>query len=82
MIKQIQQAIDNLENLSDKDQEKFRIILRRYISGEIGVEEAYYYLLDSDLIAMPQRCGMYAKPEKCAQDEEFLKKYIETKLFR
>jgi hypothetical protein len=69
MISQIHQAIDNLESLSNLDQEKFKAILQRYVSGEVGIDEAYYNLLDGDLIPMPQRCAMYAKPEKSAQDE-------------
>jgi hypothetical protein len=81
MISQIQQAIDNLESLSNLDQEKFIAILQRYVSGEIGIEEAYYDLLDCDLIHMPQRCAMYAKPEKSARDEELLRNHINSRLF-
>jgi hypothetical protein len=81
MISQIHQAIDNLESLSNLDQEKFKAILQRYVSGEVGIDEAYYNLLDGDLILMPQRCAMYAKPEKSAQDEELLRNYINSRLF-
>jgi hypothetical protein len=79
MLSQIQQAIDNLESLSNLNQEKFKAILQRYVLEEISLEEAYYDLLEGDLIPMPQRCTMYAKPEKSAQDEELLRNYINSK---
>ena len=71
-----------MENLNKEDQQKFGAILKRYLSGEMNIDEAYYSLLDSDLVSMPQRCSLYAKPEKNAQDEEVLKKIINTKLLK
>jgi hypothetical protein len=82
MIKQIHQAVENMENLNKEDQQKFRAILKQYLFGEMDIDEAYYCLLDSDLVSMPQRCSLYAKPEKNAQDEELLKSFINTKLFK
>ena len=82
MIEQIQQAVENMENLNKEDQQKFRAILKQYLSGEMNIDEAYYSLLDSDLVSMPQRCSLYAKPEKNAQDEEVLKNSINTKLLK
>jgi hypothetical protein len=78
MIEQIQQAVENMENLNKEDQQKFRAILKQYLSGEMNIDEAYYSLLDSDLVSMPQRCSLYVKPEKNAQDEDILKKIINT----
>jgi hypothetical protein len=82
MIEPIQQAVENMENLNKEDQQKFMVILKQYLSGEMNIHEAYYCLLDSDLVSMPQRCSLYAKPEKNAQDEEFLKNIINTKLLK
>ena len=82
MIEQIQRAVENMENLNKEDQQKFRAILKQYLSGEMNIDEAYYSLLDSDLVSMPQRCSLYAKPEKNAQDEEVLKNSINTKLLK
>jgi len=82
MIEQIQQAVENMENLNKEDQQKFRAILKQYLSGEMNIDETYYCLLDSDLVSMPQRCSLYAKPEKNAQDEGFLKNIINTKLLK
>lgn len=79
MMKQILQAVENMEKLSKQDQQKFKAIMQRYVSGEIDLAEAYYDLLDGDLISMPQRCSLYAKPEGSAQDEEFFRNYIDTK---
>jgi hypothetical protein len=81
MIKQIQAALDNSGNYIKGDLELFKTILKRYVSGEIEVEDAYYDLLDSDLIKMPSRCAMYTKLQNTAEDEENLKRGIKQKLF-
>lgn len=81
MIKQIQAALDNSGNYTEGDLELFKNILKRYVSGEIVVEDAYYDLLDSGLIKMPSRCAMYTKLQNTAEDEENLKQSIKQKLF-
>ncbi len=63
------------------NQEKIKAILKRYLSGEIGLDEAYYDLLEEELIPMPQRCGMSAKIPHTAEDEMRLKEKIRSKLF-
>jgi hypothetical protein len=78
MRKQIEQAVERIESSSKENQEKIRAILKRYVEGEIGLDEAYYELLEDELIPMPQRCGMQAKVP--GQDEEDLKKKIRAKL--
>lgn len=80
MIKQIQTALDNSGNYTKGDLELFKTILKRYVSGEIVVEDAYYDLLDSDLIKMPSRCAMYTKLQNTAEEEENLKRSIKRKL--
>ncbi len=81
MIKQIRAALDNSGNFSKGDLERFKVILQRYLLGEIRVDDAYYDLLDNDLVPMPSRCAMYTKVEETADEEEELKKYINKKLF-
>jgi len=78
MRKQIEQAVEKIGSSSKGDQEKIKAILKRYVEGEIGLDEAYYELLDGELIPMPKRCGMQAKVP--GQDEEDLKRMIRTKL--
>jgi hypothetical protein len=78
MRKQIEQALEKIGSSSKGNQEKIKAVLKRYADEEIGLDEAYYELLDQELIPMPQRCGMQAKMP--GQDEEDLKKKIRTKL--
>lgn len=78
MYNQIKQAADDFQGLSLDKQASVKEILRKYVDGEIGPDEAYYDLLDSDLIPMPQRCGMHAKIQ---EDEGKLKEHIRSKLF-
>jgi len=61
MHRQIQQALDRFSKLGSQDQEAFRTILSRYVEGEISLDEAYYDLLEGELIPMPSRCGLKAK---------------------
>ena len=63
---------------SRSNQEKTRAILRRYAMNEIGLDEAYYDLLEDELIPMPQRCGMSAKIPVTKQDETRLKERIKS----
>jgi hypothetical protein len=81
MIKQIRAALDNSGNFSKVDLERFKVVLQRYLSGEIKVDDAYYDLLDNDLVPMPSRCAMYTKVEETVDEVEELKKYINRKLF-
>ncbi len=78
MRKQIEQAVENIGSSSKEKQEKIKAILKRYVEGEIGLDEAYYELLDDELIPMPKRCGMQAKIP--GQDEEDLKSKIRDRL--
>ncbi len=75
---EIKQAVDDLKGSSTDKHVKIREILKSYADGEIGIDEAYYDLLDNDLIPMPQRCGMHAKIQ---EDEGELKEYIKSHLF-
>ncbi len=51
-------------------------VLSRYAADEISLDQAYYDLLEDDLIAMPKRCGLSAKIPVTKEDEEMLKKKI------
>ena len=62
------------------DQEKIRAILKRYAAEEIGLDEAYYDLLEEELIPMPQRCALSAKIPHTAEDEMRLREMIKSKL--
>ena len=62
------------------DQEKIRAILKRYAAEEIGLDEAYYELLEEDLIPMPQRCALSARIPQTAEDEIRLRETIRSKL--
>ncbi len=77
MRKQIEQAVEKIGSSSKGNQEKIKAILKRYVEGEIGLDQAYYELLEDELIPMPQRCGMQAKVP--GQDEEDLKRKIRAK---
>jgi len=63
---------------SRSNQEKTRAILRRYAMNEIGLDEAYYDLLEDELIPLPQRCGMSAKIPITKEDELRLKERIKS----
>jgi hypothetical protein len=47
---------------------------------EIGLDGAYYDLLEDELIPMPQRCGMSAKIPVTKEDEKRLKEKIKKML--
>lgn len=76
MFRQITQAIDKLGTLSKDNQDRIVAILRRYSLGDISLDEAYYELLEEELIPMPQRCSMSAKIPSTAEDEVRLKERI------
>jgi hypothetical protein len=77
---QIEQALEKMDSSSMQNREKSKAVLRRYVDGEIGIDEAYYELLDGELIPMPQRCGMSAKISPTPEDEIRLKDKIKSKL--
>ena len=76
MHRQIEDALANLNSSSPQKQEKIQAILFRYAQGEMGLDQAYYELLDDDLIAMPQRCAVFAKVPLSEEDELQLKEKI------
>jgi hypothetical protein len=78
MQKQIEQAMEKMDSFGKPKQEKIIAILKRYANGEIGLDEAYYDLLEDELIPMPQRCGMSAKIPVTQQDENRLKEKIKN----
>ena len=80
MYKQIEQALKEMDAKNAQDQEKIRAILKRYVAEEIGLDEAYYDLLEEDLIPMPQRCALSAKIPQTAEDEIRLREKIRIKL--
>ncbi len=76
MHRQIEDALANLNSSPPQKQEKIKAILFRYAQGEMGLDQAYYELLDDDLIAMPQRCAVFAKVPLSEEDELRLKEKI------
>ena len=80
MYKQIEQALREMDAKNALDQEKIRAILKRYAAEEIGLDEAYYELLEEDLIPMPQRCALSARIPQTAEDEIRLRETIRSKL--
>ncbi|NPV63037.1 MAG: hypothetical protein HPY61_10510 [Methanotrichaceae archaeon] len=81
MLEQIEkQAVDRFPSRSRKEQEQIAVILKKYANGEISLDEAYYELLEDELIPMPQRCGMHAKIEVSPESEGKLKARIKEML--
>ncbi|MFZ3148517.1 MAG: hypothetical protein WA137_05700 [Methanothrix sp.] len=78
MYKQIEQALEKIDASSKPNQEKVKAILKRYAKGEIGLDEAYYDLLEDELIPMPQRCGMSSKIPVTKEDEKRLREKIKN----
>jgi hypothetical protein len=78
MHKQIEDALANLNSSPRQKQEKTKAILFRYAQGEIGLDQAYYELLDDELIPMPQRCAVFAKIPLSEEDERRLKEKIRS----
>ncbi len=77
MLKQIEQAVERMDTTSRQNQDRVKAILKRYLEDAINLDEAYYELLDGDLIPMPQRCGMYSH---AGEDESRLKALIKERL--
>jgi len=63
---QIEQALERLDSSSKQSQEKIKAILKRYATGEIGIDEAYYDLLESGLIPTPRgaACLPRSRPQQ------------------
>lgn len=80
MYKQIEQALEKIDSSSKPNQVKIKAILKRYAMDEIGLDGAYYDLLEDELIPMPQRCGMSAKIPVTKEDEKRLKEKIKKML--
>jgi len=80
VYKQIEQALEKMDTLGKAKQGKIKAILERYARDEIGLDEAYYDLLEDELIPMPQRCAMSAKIPVTEEDEKRLKEKIRGKL--
>lgn len=80
MYKQIEQALEKIDSSRKPNQEKMKAILKRYANDEIGIDGAYYDLLEDELIPMPQRCGLSAKIPVTEEDEKRLKEKIKTAL--
>jgi len=81
MLEQIEQhAVEKFGSKSKREQEQILSVLKRYAQGDIGLDEAYYQLLEEELIPMPQRCGMHAHIKTSAEDERKLKERIEDLL--
>ena len=80
MYKQIEQALEKMDSSNKETREMILAILKRYAADEIGLDEAYYDLLEEELIPMPQRCGMSAKIPLAAEDEIRLKEKIRSRL--
>lgn len=81
MYEQIVQALDRMKKGSP-GYEGISAILLRYAGGKIDLAEAYYDLLEAELIPMPKRCGMSAKRPLTAEDELRLKEKIQEKIQR
>ncbi|HOT06914.1 MAG: hypothetical protein A4E45_00104 [Methanosaeta sp. PtaB.Bin039] len=69
MIEEIEQAVQNISKMNPAQQAGVRLVLGRYASGDVTLDEAYYQLLDESLIPMPSRCGLKAKIEPLGQEE-------------
>jgi len=81
MISQIEQAIEGFEKMSADKRSAMRGILQRYVEGDMGLDEAYYELLDTGLIPMPSRCAM--KPKVASDgDEARLKDMIKARILQ
>jgi hypothetical protein len=80
VYEQIEKALKEIDAKNIPDQEKMRAILKRYVMGDIGLDEAYYNLLEEELIPMPQRCALSTKILHTAEDEMRLKEEIRSKL--
>ncbi len=79
-MEQIEQLVERLESLGEKERTKASAILKKYAKGEMNIEEVHYTLLDEGLIPMPARCTMYNKPKHNPEAEEDLRCLIKEKI--
>jgi hypothetical protein len=76
MRKQIEQVVDRFESLSKEKKEKVKVILKKYVNGEIEINEAYKYFVEERLILSSR-----FKPEDfTAINDKELKNYIKNKI--
>ncbi|MBN1323471.1 MAG: hypothetical protein JW986_05655 [Methanotrichaceae archaeon] len=78
MMTQIEQALGRLDKMAPDRRDALFEVLSRYVRGEIGLDLAYYELLDLELVPMPSRCGLKAKLP--AGDEEKFRERIKERL--
>jgi len=76
LMEQIEQLVERFEGLGDKERTEAAVILKKYVEGEMKLDEVHYTLLDEGLIPMPSRCTMYNKPKHNPEAEEALKSLI------
>lgn len=76
MLNQIERALNDLDRIAAPKRARILEILKRYAESEIGLDAAYYELLDEELIPMPQRCAISAKIPVTGEDESRLKALI------
>ena len=79
MHRQIEQALENMSALSQEKSKAIRNILSNYVKGEIELDEAYYELMDNDLIPMPKDVICFQARNITGRGENF-KNYIKMKL--
>lgn len=79
MRAQIEKAVERFPKMSANEQNAARAILKRYVDGKIGLDEAYCELLDESLIPMPSGCGLKAKIHS-PDEEARLKELIRGKI--
>jgi hypothetical protein len=80
MMEQIEKLVERFEGLKEGEQNDATSMLKKYVGGEIDLEELHYALLDEGLIPMPSRCTMYNKPKQNPEAEEALKSLIKEKI--
>ena len=80
VYRQIETALEKMASSNPTNQEKMKAILKRYAEESIGLDEAYYELLDEELIPMPKRCCLSAKTQITSEDEPRLREKIRIRL--
>ena len=78
MYKQIEKALEKIDTLGKAKQEKIRAILERYARDEISLDEAYYDLLEDELIPCPRDAQCPPKIPVTEEDEKRLKEKIKS----
>lgn len=80
MVEQIEKLVERFEGLKEGERNDAASMLKKYVEGEMDLEELHYSLLDEGLIPMPSRCTMYNKPKQNPEAEEALKSLIREKI--